>query len=162
MSQGVIVAETFGQLVFRRRETVQRWKQKELAKRTGLDQSTISSIEHDQGTPRAATISLLARELGFDATPWLVKFGHIAEPVAPAVVFDALQEAATPDDAILDDLLAQLRDHAPLEAMDVLRELREIESPDAYRAAVKALAEAFAANMKMGGKMLRIKHPGRE
>jgi transcriptional regulator with XRE-family HTH domain len=77
------VAESFGQMVYHRRENVLHWTQKELAKRVDLDQSTISSIERDQTTPRSATITRLAMALGFDAAPWLVFFGHLPPSSAP-------------------------------------------------------------------------------
>lgn len=140
----------------RERRRGRGWSQIRLATETGLTQNYVSRIERGEvDLPQRATLERLGAALGI-ALPEFYRAAGVLEP-AP--------EAPPPpniDDAILADMLAELRRLAPSETLEVLRELREVEPDGAYRQAVRLLVEAMRANMHMGGRMLRLDWPGRE
>lgn len=135
------------------------WTQTDLAKKAGLSQNYVSKLEGGKiDLPHRGTLQALAGALGvllsalYEAAGVIDPQGAAPPPPAPADI----------DDAILADMLAELRERVPPATMDVLREMRELEDDRPYRQAIRILAEAMRANVDMGGRMLRLDWPGRE
>ena len=82
--------ETFGRMIWRLRRA-RRWTQEDLAERSGLDQSTISTIELDKGKRTVGTVTALAAAFGAEAHEWIVLAGLVPPPKSPP-------PAATPEE----------------------------------------------------------------
>jgi len=142
-----------GKLVRERREA-KGWTQSELALAAGLRQTYISQVEQGSiAVPRDHNLDAIGKALGITRAEFYRAAGMFAgieeapEPAPPS---------GTDDDAIVADLFEQFRKLAPPEALDVLRQMKENETPEVYRQALVVLVEAFAANAKMGTRMMRI------
>lgn len=164
--------ESFGQRLKRLRERA-GFSARELARRAGLgSHASISQAESGQGwnkrPPSSEVTQALADALG--VTRDELEKGT-PPPAAPSLAtiearIDRLVDGEGVRDGIdaeiMADLSASLSEIAPREALDTLREMRESEPAEYYRYAVAALAQAFKANMRYGGKMLRLPRVGRE
>ncbi|MCK6544838.1 helix-turn-helix transcriptional regulator [Myxococcota bacterium] len=84
----------------RRARRAHGWSQRELARRTGLSQASISLIENGRGDPQLSTLSTLATALGLELR--LVPRGRALADVAPkahaiAPPISVLDEVRVPD-----------------------------------------------------------------
>lgn len=139
----------------RNRRVELRMSQGSLADALEMAQPQLSRLERGEvGLPQRATLEKLARALRVPLSE-LYRAAGVLEGVdedAPAP-----PPGGTDDDAIVADLFEQFRAIAPPEALDVLRQMKENETPEVYRQALAVLVEAFAANARMGTRMMHLR-----
>lgn len=83
---GVVVAETFGQMV-RRYRKARRLTQERLAELADIDQSTVSQVELDKGDRTVRIVTNLARVFDQEPLEWLERAGVVMLPEeAPALL----------------------------------------------------------------------------
>lgn len=112
--------ETFGAMV-RRRRKLRRWSQEMLGRQAdGLDQATVSLVEHDKGRPTLDTVGRLASAFGEDPQEWFHLANLIPRPPAETAPtgdgpFDPLKIVAFieshPDPVFQKDLADLKRDY---------------------------------------------------
>lgn len=163
MVAGCMDTETFGGWLARRLVTGGFRSQRAFAKAIDMDPTYLSRIINGHvARPERETLEKMARHLGISYEEIAREAGALPDlPLGlQAHGGDGSPPRPTDDDAILADLWAQFQELAPPESIDMLRQMKEQETPEVYAQALRVIVEAFVAAAQIGGTMRRLPRTG--
>ena len=131
--------QSFGTMIRQLRQA-RRWTQMDLAERTGLDQSTVSTIELGKGKRTVGTVSALAGAFGADAHDWIERAGLVGPrhklPTASNRKSDPTCDSET--------IIKYIEAWPNFEFQQRLTQQKSIHTPETYARICMSLFEAWS------------------